>query len=184
MTAENSAAEAPLHGGDESRQVQWPIAPCLWFDDQAEEAAAFYCSVFPNSRIQHTTYYTEIGQEFHQKPVGSVMTVEFELNGQPFTALNGGPVFSFNEAVSLQIVCRTQEEIDHYWHRLGEGGDPSAQQCGWLKDRFGVSWQVSPSVLREILSGSDREGASRALSAMFAMKKIDIGELLAAYHGA
>src|SRR5690554_1668467 len=124
--------------------VRPAIAPCLWFDSQAEEAARFYCSVFPDSKITTITYYPQVGQEVHGRSEGSVLTVEFELNGNPFTALNGGPVFKFNEAVSLQVYCDTQEEIDYYWEKLGEGGDPKAQQCGWLKDRYGLSWQVVP----------------------------------------
>ena len=121
------------------------IAPCLWFDSQAEEAANFYVSVFKNSKITSVAKYTKAGQETHKKRPGSVMTVEFELDGQPFTALNGGPDFKFNEAVSLQVPCRNQDEIDHYWNKLSKGGDPKAQQCGWLKDKYGLSWQVVPS---------------------------------------
>ncbi|HEX6747547.1 MAG TPA: VOC family protein [Longimicrobium sp.] len=120
------------------------IVPCLWFDDQAEEAARFYTGIFPNSRIRTTTHYGPAGFEIHQRPTGSVMTVEFELDGQAFTALNGGPIFTFNEAVSLQVMCETQEEIDSYWEKLGAGGDPNAQQCGWLKDRYGLSWRWCP----------------------------------------
>ncbi|HET7110500.1 MAG TPA: VOC family protein, partial [Gemmatimonadales bacterium] len=122
-----------------------PIAPCLWFDDQAEDAAAFYISIFPNSKIVSVARYGEAGKETHGRPPGSVMVVEFELNGQPFTALNGGPVFTFNEAVSFQLYCETQEELDRYWEKLGAGGDPKAQVCGWLKDKFGLSWQVVPT---------------------------------------
>jgi predicted 3-demethylubiquinone-9 3-methyltransferase (glyoxalase superfamily) len=121
------------------------ISPCLWFADQADEAARFYTGIFPNSRITATTRYGAAGREFHGQAPGSVMTVAFELDGQSFTALNGGPVFTFNEAISLQVKCATQEEIDHYWEKLSDGGDPRAQQCGWLKDRYGVSWQVSPT---------------------------------------
>ena len=119
------------------------ITPCLWFDDQAEEAAQFYTAIFPNSRITSITRYPEAGQEVHGRPAGSVMVAGFELDGQPFTALNGGPIFQFNEAVSFQVICENQEEIDRYWERLGEGGDPKAQQCGWLKDRFGLPLQLT-----------------------------------------
>lgn len=159
------------------------ITPCLWFDHQAEEAANFYTSLFPNSRIGTVTRYGEAGREHHGKTPGTVMTVAFELDGQPFTALNGGPVFQFNEAISFQIPCRTQEEIDHYWEKLSEGGDPQAQQCGWLKDKYGVSWQVFPSVLPEMLGNGDPQQARRAMEAMLRMKKIDIAELERAYAG-
>ena len=153
------------------------IAPCLWFDSQAEEAAKFYVSVFKNSRIVSVARYGKAGQETHHRPPGSVMTVGFELDGQSFTALNGGPVFTFNEAVSLQISCETQEEIDYYWDKLSSGGDPRAQQCGWLKDKYGLSWQVVPTVLPELLKDHDSARAARAMEAMLRMKKIDIGEL-------
>src|SRR5262245_61281953 len=122
------------------------ITPCLWFDDQGEEAARFYVSVFPNSKVGSVSRYSEAGQEIHKKKPGTAMTVVFELDGQSFTALNGGPNFKFTEAISFQISCETQEEVDHYWNGLSEGGDPKAQQCGWLKDKFGVSWQVIPRV--------------------------------------
>src|SRR3989454_5670705 len=121
------------------------ITPCLWFDDQAEEAAKFYTGIFRNSRIVTMARYGKEGYEVHQRPAGTVMTVEFELDGQPFTALNGGPAFKFNEAISFQINCETQEEVDHHWNSLSEGGDERAQQCGWLKDKFGLSWQVVPT---------------------------------------
>lgn len=159
------------------------IAPCLWFADQAEEAASFYVGIFPNSRIIATTRYGSVGQEIHGRPPGSVMTVEFELDGLRFTALNGGPIFTFNEAVSLQILCENQEEVDFYWDRLTAGGDPAAQQCGWLKDRFGVSWQVVPTGWVEMLQDPEEPGAQRAMAAMFQMKKLDIGELQRAYAG-
>jgi predicted 3-demethylubiquinone-9 3-methyltransferase (glyoxalase superfamily) len=159
------------------------ITPCLWFDDQAEEAAAFYTSLFKNSAITSISRYGEEGKEIHQKPAGSVMTVAFELDGHPFTALNGGPVFRFNEAISFQIDCETQEEVDHFWDKLSEGGDEGAQQCGWLKDRFGVSWQVIPNSLPSFLGGADTEGSQRAMKAMLQMKKLDIEELRRAYEG-
>jgi predicted 3-demethylubiquinone-9 3-methyltransferase (glyoxalase superfamily) len=160
-----------------------PIIPCLWFDTQAEEAARFYTGIFKDSKIGTISRYGEAGHEVHRRPAGSVMTVEFELNGQPFTALNGGPHFKFNEAISFQIMCQTQEEVDHYWNKLGQGGDPNAQQCGWLKDKFGLSWQVVPTVLVELMSDPDREKAGRAMEAMLKMKKIDIAELERAYEG-
>ena len=152
------------------------VSPCLWFDSQAEQAAAFYVSVFKNSRIVNVSRYTEAGREIHQRPAGSVMTVEFELDGQQFTALNGGPVFKFSEAISLQVHCENQKEIDYYWTALSKGGDPNAQQCGWLKDQFGLSWQVVPIVLDELLKDHRSEGAARAMEAMLGMKKIDIAE--------
>src|SRR5499433_1866874 len=123
------------------------ITPCLWFDNQAEEAANFYVSIFENSKIGHVTRYGEAGFEIHGRLAGTVMTVEFQLDGQNFVALNGGPVFKFNEAISFQVHCQTQEDIDHYWDDLSRGGDKNAQQCGWLKDKYGVSWQIVPSVL-------------------------------------
>lgn len=159
------------------------ITPCLWFDHQAEEAAAFYVSIFPDSRIHGVTRYTRAGQEIHQKPVGSVLTVEFELNGQPFTALNGGPIFQFNEAISLQVVCRDQQEIDYYWEKLGEGGDPRAQQCGWLKDKYGVAWQVFPARLKELIRDHESDRTVRVLEAMFQMKKMDLAALERAAEG-
>jgi predicted 3-demethylubiquinone-9 3-methyltransferase (glyoxalase superfamily) len=164
-------------------QITKQIAPCLWFDDQAEEAARFYVSVFPNSKIVAVTRYGKAGFEVHQRPAGSVMTVEFELNGRPFTALNGGPVFRFNESVSFQVPCDTQEEIDSYWAKLSEGGDPNAQQCGWLKDRFGLSWQVVPRGMAEMLKVPGSAGAERAMAAVLGMKKIDLAELRRAFAG-
>ncbi|HET9040990.1 MAG TPA: VOC family protein [Gemmatimonadales bacterium] len=160
-----------------------PIAPCLWFDSQAEEAARYYIGIFKESKLGKISRYTEAGREVHGRPAGSVMTVEFELNGQPFTALNGGPLFKFNEAVSFQIMCETQEEVDHYWNRLTEGGDKQAQQCGWLKDKYGVSWQVVPTVLAELMSDPDKEKAGRAMEALLQMKKLDIAELKRAFDG-
>jgi predicted 3-demethylubiquinone-9 3-methyltransferase (glyoxalase superfamily) len=159
------------------------ITPCLWFADQAEEAATFYTGIFPNSRIRTVTRYGQAGQEIHGRPPGSVLTVDFELDGQPFTALNGGPVFTFNEAISLQVMCATQEDIDYYWETLTPGGDPKAQQCGWLKDKFGVSWQVVPAGMAEILNDPDRAKADRAMSALLQMKKPDMAELKRAYEG-
>jgi predicted 3-demethylubiquinone-9 3-methyltransferase (glyoxalase superfamily) len=161
-------------------QVQ-RIAPCLWFDDQAEEAAKFYTGIFRNSKITEIARYTEAGQETHGRKPGSVMTVAFELDGQTFTALNGGPVFKFNEAVSLQVNCETQEEVDHYWNTLSDGGDPNAQMCGWLKDKYGLSWQIVPTILPKMMSDPDKAKAGRAMNAMLKMKKIDIAGLKQAF---
>ncbi len=153
------------------------IAPCLWFDNQAEDAATFYTSVFKNSKIVKTTRYSSAGQEIHKRTPGSIMTVVFEVDGQPFTALNGGPEFRFNEAVSFQVNCSNQEEIDYYWQKLGIGGDPKAQVCGWLKDKFGLSWQVVPTVLPEMIADHKSPKAQRVMEALLKMKKIDIREL-------
>lgn len=153
------------------------ITPFLWFDDQAEEAANFYVSIFEHSRIVDTTRYDKAGAQASGRPEGSVMTVAFELDGQSFTALNGGPVFKFNESLSLVVNCHTQEEVDHYWSRLAHGGDPKAQQCGWLKDRYGLSWQVVPTELVQLLSDPDPARAHRATQAMLTMKKIDLAAL-------
>lgn len=159
------------------------ISPCLWFDHQAEEAARFYTGIFRNSKITAISRYPDAGKEIHGKPAGSVLTVVFELNGQSFTALNGGPVFKFNEAVSLQVECETQEEVDYYWERLSEGGDPNAQQCGWLKDKFGLSWQVVPSMVEEMMTHPDPAKAQRVFAAIMQMKKIDIQRLQQAFAG-
>ena len=153
------------------------IVPNLWFDTEAEEAANFYISVFENSRIVGVTHYTEAGP----RPAGMVMTVEFELDGQRFVGINGGPEFTFDEAVSFQITCETQEEIDYYWERLSDGG--SEGPCGWLKDRYGLSWQVVPTGMEELFTDPDRERARRAMEAMLAMGKIDIAELRRAAEG-
>jgi len=160
-----------------------PITPCLWFDNQAEEAARYYTGIFKNSKIGTISRYTEAGREVHGRPAGTVMVVAFELDGQPFTALNGGPLFKFNEAISFQIMCRTQEEVDHYWNKLTAGGDEKAQQCGWLKDKYGVSWQVVPAVLAEMMSDPDKEKSGRAMEALLQMKKLDIAELKRAFEG-
>ncbi len=159
------------------------ISPCMWFDDQAEQAANFYTSIFPNSRIVTLSRYGDEGTEIHGRAPGSVMTVAFELDGQAFTALNGGPVFTFNEAISFQVYCDSQQEIDHFWDRLSDRGDPNAQQCGWLKDRFGASWQVVPRVLIGMMTDRDGDKADRAMAAMLKMKKLDIAELERAYRG-
>lgn len=162
-------------------QIAQKITPCLWFDDQAEEAAAFYTAVFSNSRIGKITRYGKEGFEIHGRPEGSAMTVEFELDGQAFTALNGGPVFKFNEAVSFQVMCETQAEVDYYWDRLGAGGDEQAQQCGWLKDRYGLSWQVVPRALIDLVGDPGSAKSQRAMKAMLQMKKIDLEAIRQAY---
>jgi predicted 3-demethylubiquinone-9 3-methyltransferase (glyoxalase superfamily) len=150
------------------------ITPNLWFDDNGQEAAEFYCSVFPNSKITKVTHYTEAGPG----PAGSVVTVDFVLDGQEYTAINGGPHFTFDEAISLLINCADQEEVDYYWSKLSEGGEEGP--CGWLKDRYGLSWQVCPTALVELTSDADPARAARATAAMFQMKKIDIAALYAA----
>lgn len=159
------------------------IAPCLWFDTQAEEAAKFYTGIFRNSKIVRVTRYGEVGREIHGKPAGSVMVVAFELDGQAFTALNGGLLFKFNEAISLQVNCEKQDEVDYFWKKLSEGGDEKAQQCGWLKDKYGVSWQIVPTILPELLSDPDSEKSQRAMQAMLQMKKLDIEKLKQAFAG-
>jgi len=159
------------------------ISPFLWFDSQAEEAARFYAGIFPGSKVKRVTRYGEVGREIHQREPGSAMTVEFELDGQKFTALNGGPLFKFNESVSFVIRCESQAEIDHYWSHLTEGGDPKAQQCGWLKDKFGVSWQVVPAALENLIGGPDPVKGERAFAAMMEMKKLVIADLQRAYDG-
>ncbi len=151
------------------------ISPFLWFDHQAEEAARFYVSIFPNSKIVTITRYGDAGPG----PKGSVMTVVFQLNGQEFIALNGGPQFKFTEAVSLSVDCKTQEEVDQYWKRLSAGGEEGP--CGWLKDRYGLSWQVNPTILGEMLNDPDRRKSKRVMEAMLQMKKIDIKTLRQAY---
>jgi predicted 3-demethylubiquinone-9 3-methyltransferase (glyoxalase superfamily) len=157
------------------------ITPCLWFDNQAEEAANFYISVFKNSKIGNITRYGKEGYEIHGRKAGTVMAVEFEIEGQKFVALNGGPVFKFNEAISFQVLCETQEEVDYYWDKLSEDGEERAQQCGWLKDKYGLSWQIVPKVLSELVGDSDSEKSQRAMKAMLQMKKIDIEGLKRAY---
>jgi len=150
------------------------ITPCLWFDTEGEEAAEFYTSVFPNSRMLEVSRYGEAGP----RPAGTVLTVEFELDGQHFTALNGGPEFTFDEAISFQVTCEDQDEVDYYWNTLTAGGEES--QCGWLKDKFGVSWQIVPTALPDLLGDPDPEKAQRVMQAMFGMKKLDIAALEAA----
>jgi predicted 3-demethylubiquinone-9 3-methyltransferase (glyoxalase superfamily) len=157
------------------------ITPCLWFDTQAEEAANFYCSVFKNSKIENISRYGKEGHEIHGREAGSVMTVAFELDGQKFVGLNGGPLFKFDEAISFQIYCDTQKEVDYYWAKLTEGGQEGP--CGWLKDKFGLSWQVVPKVLLEMLMDSDTAKSQRVTKAFLQMKKFDIEALKRAYHG-
>ena len=147
------------------------ITPCLWFDTEAEEAAQFYTSVFPNSRIVHVSHYGSAGP----RPAGMVMEVEFELNGRSFLALNGGPDFTFSEAISLQVDCKDQDEVDRLWVTLSEGGEEGP--CGWLKDRYGLSWQIVPSVMYELIADPDPERAQRTIAAMLQMGKLDIAEL-------
>ncbi len=147
------------------------IVPCLWFDTEGEEAAEFYTSVFPNSKILDVSRYGEAGP----RPAGTVMTVSFELNEQEFLALNGGPDFTFSEAISFQVFCEDQDEVDRYWAALSEGGEEGP--CGWLKDRFGLSWQIVPTRLSELLSDPDPQRSQRAMKAMLGMKKIDIADL-------
>jgi predicted 3-demethylubiquinone-9 3-methyltransferase (glyoxalase superfamily) len=159
------------------------ITPCLWFDTEGEEAARFYVSIFPNSKIGQITHYGAAGQEFHGRPVGSVLTVAFELDGQAFTVLNGGPNFKFSEAISFQVTCDTQAEVDAYWEKLGAGGDPQAQQCGWLKDKYGVSWQIVPRRFMEMINDHTCEKSQRAMGAMMHMRKLDIAALERAYEG-
>jgi predicted 3-demethylubiquinone-9 3-methyltransferase (glyoxalase superfamily) len=160
------------------------ISPFLWFDRQADEAAKFYTSIFPNSRVTEIARYPDYGREFHGAAPGTVMTVAFELDGQSFIAFNGGPVFRFNESISMTVYCDNQEEVDHYWERLGEGGDEAARQCGWLKDKYGLSWQIVPRVLPEMLVDPDPERAKRAFAAMMDMRKLDIAALQRAFAGA
>ena len=157
------------------------ITPCLWFDNQAEEAVNFYVSIFKNSKVGSITRYGEEGYEIHGRPAGTVMTVEFELEGQGFVALNGGPVFKFNEAISFQVHCKTQEEVDHYWEKLSKGGDKNAQQCGWFKDKYSVSWQIVPTVLPKMLQDKDAKKSERVMKALLQMKKLDIERLEQAY---
>jgi len=153
-----------------------PFSICLWFDDQAEEAANFYTSIFKHSKIENISRYGKEGFEIHGKKEGTAMTVSFQINGQSFTALNGGPIFKFTEAVSFQVFCETQEEIDNYWNKLTEGGQEG--QCGWLKDKFGISWQIIPTILSTLMS--DPSKSEKVTKAFLQMKKFDIEKLLQA----
>lgn len=159
------------------------ITPCLWFDDNAEEASKFYASIFKGLKIGDITRYGKEGYEIHRKEPGTVMTIEFEIEGQKFLALNGGPVFKFNEAISFQVHCETQEEVDYYWEKLSEGGDEKAQVCGWLKDKYGLSWQIVPSILPKMLKDNDIQKSQRVMKAMLQMRKLDIQSLEKAYQG-
>jgi predicted 3-demethylubiquinone-9 3-methyltransferase (glyoxalase superfamily) len=159
------------------------ITPCLWFHERAEEAAHFYVGVFPGSRISATTRYGQGGQEIHGKQPGEVLTIAFELAGQPFTILNGSPAFPFGPAISLQVNCDTQDEIDYFWERLGAGGNEAARQCGWLQDKYGLSWQVVPSMMAELLDPAQPGRVDRVLAALMPMKKLDIAALRRAAGG-
>jgi predicted 3-demethylubiquinone-9 3-methyltransferase (glyoxalase superfamily) len=157
------------------------ITPFMWFEDQAEEAARFYTGIFSNSRITNVTYYSDAGRESHGRPAGSVMVVAFELDGQPFAALNGGPQFRFNESISFVVNCQSQEEVDYYAEKLA--ADPEAQQCGWLKDKYGASWQIVPTIVPELLADPESDRTRRAMLAMMKMKKLDVAALQRAYDG-
>ncbi len=157
------------------------ITPFLWFDSNAEEAVNFYVSIFKDSKIVSVARYGEAGAEVAGRPEGTVMTIEFQLEGQQFVALNGGPVFTFSPAISFVVNCETQEEVDKLWEKLSEGGDEESQQCGWLKDKYGVSWQIVPTILAEMLQDKDTEKSERVMKAMLQMKKLDIKGLTQAY---
>ena len=159
------------------------ITPCLWFDDKAEEAANYYVSIFKDSKVGDVTHYGKEGYEIHGREEGSVLTIEIEIEGQKFVALNGGPIFKFNEAVSFQVHCETQQELDYYWEKLSEGGDEKAQQCGWLKDKYGVSWQIVPIDLIKMLKDKDKKKSERVMKVMLQMHKLDIDKLKRAYEG-
>jgi predicted 3-demethylubiquinone-9 3-methyltransferase (glyoxalase superfamily) len=167
----SSVVQTPIHRDEREHAMEQRIVTNLWFDTEAEEAAEYYTSIFDNSRIVSVAHYTEAGP----REEGMVMVVEFELDGQRFVAINGGPEFKFDEAISLQINCENQEEIDYYWERLTDGGEES--QCGWLKDRYGLAWQVTPTGMDELFSGPDKERADRAMRAMLGMRKIDVAAL-------
>ena len=158
------------------------IANCLWFDNQAEEAAKFYVSVFKNAKMGRINYYPDSGQDTHGKPAGSVLVAEFSVDGRNFVCLNGGPQFKFTEAISLMIPCKDQKEIDYYWEKLtADGGQPGP--CGWLKDKYGLSWQVYPEMMLKLLSDPDRKKAKRVMDAFMKMSKFDIAEIERAYAG-
>jgi predicted 3-demethylubiquinone-9 3-methyltransferase (glyoxalase superfamily) len=152
------------------------------FDKNAEEAVRFYISIFKNSKINTTTKYGKEGYEIHHMDEGAIMTIDYELEGQRFIALNGGPIFRFNEAISFQVMCDSQEELDYYWEKLSDGGDEKAQQCGWLKDKYGVSWQIIPKVLVDMLHDKDTIRSQKVIKSMLPMKKIDIKKLQQAYN--
>lgn len=159
------------------------IVTSLWFNNNAEEAVNFYSTVFKNFKEGRRLHYLKEGQEIHGMPEGALLTVEFEIEGQQFIGLNGGDMFKFTEAISFMINCDTQQEVDYYWDKLTEGGDPNAQQCGWCKDKFGVSWQVVPRVLDDMIADKDKEKAGRVMNAMMQMKKLDIAKLEEAFKG-
>lgn len=165
----------------EKKITRGKISPNLWFASNAEEAVKYYTSIFKNSAIGLISHYGKEGFDIHGMPEGTVLTIEFQLEGQHFVALNGGPMFQFNEAISLVVNCDTQEEIDYYWEKLTAGGDPKAQVCGWLKDKFGVSWQVAPNIVADIMAGKDQAKVDRAMAAIMKMKKLDIKTIMAAY---
>jgi predicted 3-demethylubiquinone-9 3-methyltransferase (glyoxalase superfamily) len=164
-------------------QLNSKIVPCLWFNGQAEPAAKFYTSIFKDGKITHTSRYGEEGQEIHGQKPGTVLTVAFEIAGQSFTALNGGPIFKLSEAVSFQVMCDSQEEVDYFWSKLTPGGDPNSQQCGWLKDQFGLSWQIVPREMVELLQSGDGVKTGRMMGALMQMKKLDLAGLKKAYAG-
>lgn len=164
-----------------NKLISQRITANLWFDRNAEEAINFYTSIFKNSSIKGMTHYTKEGFEVHQMPEGTVMNIVFELDGQEFLALNGGPMFKFNEAISFAVNCSDQDEIDYYWNKLAAGGDSKAQVCGWLKDQFGLSWQIVPTILSELLKDKDQNKTSRVMAAMMQMKKIDLSLLEKAF---
>lgn len=172
---------APRSVAKDQKSPLRQITPCLWFDDKAEDAANFYVSVFPNSHIRTISRYGAEGKEIHGKEEGTVMTVAFTLDGQDFVGLNGGPHFTFDEAISFQIPCADQEEVDYYWARLSEGGQESP--CGWVKDRFGLSWQVVPNAMLEMMQDADSAKVARVTAAFLQMKKFDIAQLRAAFEG-
>jgi len=159
------------------------ITPNLFFASEAEEAVKYYVGIFKNSKLGRTSYYPKEGFEVHKQPEGTVLTVEFELEGQKFLALNGGPDLKFNECVSFIVNCDTQKEIDYYWDKLSAGGDPKAQQCGWLKDKFGMAWQVVPTELMDMITDEDREKVGRVMTAYLPMKKFNRAALRQAYEG-
>jgi len=163
-------------------QLAKPITPCQWFDTRAEEAAYFYCAIFKNSKITAVSRFPDAGQDVHRKPAGSVMVVAFELAGQPFVALNGGPQFKSDEAVSFQVFCDTQAEIDHYWNALTAGGHEGP--CGWLKDKFGLSWQVVPSAMPRMMADPDPAKPARVMNAFMKMRRLDLAAIEHAYAGA
>jgi predicted 3-demethylubiquinone-9 3-methyltransferase (glyoxalase superfamily) len=183
MVSRTNRHASSTHSPTNAMQIRQKINPCLWFADQAEEAANYYVGIFKHSRIREITRYSDVGQEAHGQPPGSVMTVRFELAGCEFMALNGGPTFTFNEAISLMVQCEDQKEIDYYWEKLGAGGDPQAQVCGWLKDRYGLSWQINWKDAEDLWQDETSPRTKRALAAMMKMKKIDIAELKRAYEG-